>query len=467
MSFDGHEALPPDANVAIRLRGVGKHYFLFKRPADRLLQMIWRNKRFFEDLRSPERYQSRHTPGRDGRCNRAQWRRKIYSVADHRRDTAADERKSRREGAGRPLIELGAGFNPEFTGHDNIVVYGQLLGMDQAEIGRKYDDIVRFADIGNYLNRPVKTYSSGMYARLAFAVAMHVDPSVLIVDEILAVGDAPFQRKCLNRFYEIKERGCTILIVAHDQYLVRSLCDRAIYLKAGRQVAFGPAAEVTALYLADIEPSTPAPIQPEPSVRIAAVAAPSDPAADNAAGATVRAAPSAPAVDTPEPSTAPADPYLGKLFRITTVELVSKAGLPVEVVSCGDTVSLKMAFEALTDDLPGAISFVFNLYRHDGLYVCGTTTLMEGMAPHPCGRSGEVTITFPRLPLLAGTYIWRVAINDHGGLLVHSEAKGVCPFKVVDTFRSVGVVHLERTWSVQIQGCGVERSEIGGNNQSA
>ena len=447
MSSEMRSGALAGTDIAIRARDVGKSYQIYKHPADRLKQMIWRKKQHFELLTVLQgvdfEVKQGQTVGVVGR-NGAGKSTLLQIIAGTLQPSSGSVEVNGRVA---PLIELGAGFNPEFSGHDNVMVYGQLLGMDETEIERKYDDMVRFADIGEYLNRPVKTYSSGMYARLAFAVAMHVDPKILIVDEILAVGDAPFQRKCMNRFYEIKEAGCTILIVAHDQYLVRSLCDKALYLKAGKFISFGPAAAVTAEYEQDIELP---PLNPPPPVAIPVVeVAPSDTteptAADEALAAPV-AAEVAPVVPPP------ADRNMNKLFKITNVALLSQSDAPAEVVHTGDTIRLRMRFQSLTDDLPAAISFVFNLYRHDGVYVCGSTTLMEGMAAHATPRSGEVEVTFPKVSLLAGRYTWRVAINDHGGLLVHSEAKGVCPFRVVDDFRSVGVVHLERDWKVSLDG---------------
>jgi ABC-type polysaccharide/polyol phosphate transport system ATPase subunit len=451
-----------DGSFAVRISGVTKRYLLYQRPVDRLLQMIWRHRgRYFQNLTVLEdiNLEIRHgeTVGIIGR-NGAGKSTLLQIIAGTLQPSEGEV-----EVVGRvaPLIELGAGFNPEFSGRDNVIVYGRLLGMEQNEVKHKYDEIVRFADIGAYIDRPVKTYSSGMHARLAFAVAIHVDPKILIVDEILAVGDAPFQQKCLKRFYEIKESGCTILIVAHDQYLVRSLCDKAAYLKAGRLVAFGPAAEVTGLYLEDIEPaSTVAEVVARPGdAADAAISASeqSDAEAEDAGQATATASIDIEAKPVPdavrlETTTAPSHAYLDRLFRITDVQFMSDRGEAVETISSGDTVLLRMRFEALTSELPESISFVFNLYRHDGVYVCGTTTLMDGFPPHPSGRAGEVTVTFPKLPLLAGRYVWRVAINDHGGLLVHSEAKGACPFRVIDDFRSVGVVHLERRWNIVIEG---------------
>jgi lipopolysaccharide transport system ATP-binding protein len=460
MSSDFVGAAKASTAPAVRLRGVAKSYFVYQQPVDRLLQMIWRTRRrFYEELRVLNdislEIQHGETVGVIGR-NGAGKSTLLQIIAGTLQPSEGEV-----EVAGRvaPLIELGAGFNPEFSGRDNVIVYGRLLGMDQSEVERKYDEIVRFADIGAYIERPVKTYSSGMNARLAFAVAIHVDPKILIVDEILAVGDLPFQQKCLRRFYEIKESGCTIIVVAHDQYLIRSLCDKAIYLKAGGLAAFGPASEVAALYSEDIEHvlDRTEPMAPRQDALEAAglPAAATEQtldgatAASSAGGSLRRTSHDAIQLDETDRSAEP-HPYLNRLFTITEVRFTSDKGEVVDCVKSGDSVMLRMRFKALTRDLPPAFSFVFNLYRHDGVYVCGTTTLMDGYAPHPSGRSGEITVTFPKLPLLAGKYVWRVAINDHGGLAVYSEAKGVCPFRVIDDFHSVGVVHLERSWNIVI-----------------
>lgn len=137
------------------------------------------------------------------------------------------------------LLELGAGFNPEFTGRENVFLNAMVLGLSQAEIEARFDDIAAFADIGQFIEQPVKHYSSGMYARLAFAVAINVDPDILVVDEALAVGDEPFQRKCFARIDAIKNRGATILFVSHSGAAIINLCDRAILLNAGERLYTG------------------------------------------------------------------------------------------------------------------------------------------------------------------------------------------------------------------------------------
>lgn len=147
------------------------------------------------------------------------------------------------------LLELGAGFNPEYSGIDNIYFYGTIMGLTHAEISARLDDILDFAEIGDYVYQPVKTYSSGMFARLAFSCAINVEPDVLIVDEILSVGDIRFQAKCFNKFKEFKERGVTILYVGHDISTMRSFCDRCIWLNQGEIVDMGDPTYISAKYV--------------------------------------------------------------------------------------------------------------------------------------------------------------------------------------------------------------------------
>ena len=149
------------------------------------------------------------------------------------------------------MLEVGTGFHPELTGRENIYLNGAILGMSRAEIRAKFDEIVSFAEVEKFLDTPVKRYSSGMYVRLAFAVAAHLEPEILLVDEVLAVGDAAFQKKCLGKMEEVSRGGRTILFVSHQMAAVQNLCQRGILLKDGQIAKSGPIAEVIAAYLAD------------------------------------------------------------------------------------------------------------------------------------------------------------------------------------------------------------------------
>src|ERR1700736_125365 len=151
------------------------------------------------------------------------------------------------------LLEVGTGFHPELTGRENIFLNGAVLGMTRAEIQRKFDEIIDFAEVEKFLDTPVKRYSSGMYVRLAFAVAAHLEPEILVVDEVLAVGDAEFQKKCLGRMNDVAHEGRTVLFVSHNMQAVRRLCERALLLEDGKLVKEGDVASVAEHYLASIE----------------------------------------------------------------------------------------------------------------------------------------------------------------------------------------------------------------------
>jgi ABC-2 type transport system ATP-binding protein len=171
-----------------------------------------------------------------------------------------------------PLISVGVGFHPELTGRENVYVNGTVLGMTRAQIDVRFDDIVGFAEIADFLDTPVKFYSSGMYVRLGFAVAVHAEPDVLVVDEVLAVGDLPFQMKCADRMARVADAGATVVVVSHDLGAVRTLCDRALLVEHGRVVADGTPVEVIARYHESLSRTRVADSDGDPDARVEAVA---------------------------------------------------------------------------------------------------------------------------------------------------------------------------------------------------
>ena len=172
------------------------------------------------------------------------------------RITEPTEGRVRLRGRVASLLEVGTGFHPELTGRENIFLNGAILGMSRAEIMRKFDEIVAFAEVARFLDTPVKRYSSGMYVRLAFAVAAHLEPEILIVDEVLAVGDVEFQRKCLGKMQAVSRGGRTVLFVSHNLSVVQSLCQRVVYLRDGRVQASGDPDAMVSRYLADAAPDS-------------------------------------------------------------------------------------------------------------------------------------------------------------------------------------------------------------------
>lgn len=235
---------------AIAVRGAAKCYRIYKRPEDRLKQFLsFGQRRYYEEywaLRDVSFTIGKgETVGIIGR-NGAGKSTLLQILSGTLQPTAGSVEVRGRVAA---LLELGAGFNPEFTGRENVYLAASILGLTQEQVEERYAAIAEFAGIGDFIEQPVKFYSSGMYARLAFAVAAHVDADVLIVDEILAVGDAAFTQKCMRFIHQFKQRG-TLLLVSHDASSITSLCDRAIWMDRGEVREQGPAREVSHAYLA-------------------------------------------------------------------------------------------------------------------------------------------------------------------------------------------------------------------------
>lgn len=223
-------------DIVIRLRNISKCYRRYARPVDRLKEVLFPHQNHAQEfwaLRDVSLDVFRgHTLGIVGR-NGSGKSTLLQVIAGTLTPTSGEIQVNGQVSA---LLELGSGFNPEFTGYQNIFFNGQLLGLSQRQIENKLDDIIAFADIGDFIDQPVKTYSSGMFIRLAFAVAISIDPSILIVDEALSVGDEAFQRKCFSRIHAIQERGGTILFVSHSATSVVELCDSAVLLDHGEML---------------------------------------------------------------------------------------------------------------------------------------------------------------------------------------------------------------------------------------
>ncbi|WP_181243778.1 ABC transporter ATP-binding protein [Chamaesiphon polymorphus] len=240
------------SDIAISLNNVSKCFKQYKQPVDRLKEMIFPGKSYtqefwalrdisFEIMRG-------ETMGIIGR-NGAGKSTLLQLICGTLTPTHGDIQVNGRVAA---LLELGAGFNPEFTGRDNVYMNGAIAGLSKAEIDDRFDNIAAFADIKDFIDRPVKNYSSGMYVRLAFAAAIHVEPDILIVDEALAVGDMFFQAKCMTRMRQMMESGVTVLFVSHDTGSVKSFCQRGVFLEGGELKKIGKASDVVASYISVI-----------------------------------------------------------------------------------------------------------------------------------------------------------------------------------------------------------------------
>jgi len=234
----------------LEVRNVSKVYRLYRRPIDRLLEALPFTQKYspaeFWALRdvslSVERGEMLGVVGPNG-SGKSTLLQIVSGILEPTTGSVATQ------GRIAALLELGAGFNPEFTGRENVFLNGEILGISRREMERVFPDIERFAEIGNFIDRPVKEYSSGMYVRLAFSTAIHVDPEILIVDEALAVGDAIFANRCIQKFEELKQRKVTVLFVSHDLGLVKRLSDRAALMLDGKVAAYGTPSEVVNRYV--------------------------------------------------------------------------------------------------------------------------------------------------------------------------------------------------------------------------
>lgn len=252
------------SEVAISVRGVGKAFPSFEHPYQQMLHMVWPRARPASEFHALSgvgleirRGEAVGIIGRNG-SGKSTLLQLISGILTPSSGTVEVK------GRVAALLELGAGFNPEFTGRENIQLNASLLGLSQAEIQARMGDIIAFAEIGDYIDQQVKTYSSGMFVRLAFAVAVHTDPDILIVDESLAVGDIYFQRKCYKRIEALRQRGCTLLFVTHAVDLLLQLCDRGVVLDHGRLVYDGEARSAVGEYLRRVFGDNAAPGQDGP-----------------------------------------------------------------------------------------------------------------------------------------------------------------------------------------------------------
>jgi ABC-type polysaccharide/polyol phosphate transport system ATPase subunit len=373
--------------------------------------------------------------------------------------TKPTEGRVRVEGRISALIELGAGFHPEISGRENVFINGIMLGLTKRDVSRRFDEIVEFAELKEFIDAPVKTYSSGMYMRLGFAVAIHVDPDVLLVDEVLAVGDEAFTHKCLDKFGEFRRRGKTILLVTHSLGLVERFCDEALWLDAGAVRAGGDPRRVVAAYITDVARSEERQLRADdarakeaagaeaPGGTAVPAAAP-DQTTPPAAGAGVQPADGeAPPADGEAP---PADMFKATEGRwgsreveITGVALVGESGEAGHIFRSGERVSVRLQVRAAqpTDD------FVFGVgvFNADGVCCYGTNTDLEQLQPAALAGEGEVRFNIERLDLVEGSYKLDVAVHRRDGY-PYDYHRLLYSFRVKSRTKDVGIFRPAHTW---------------------
>jgi lipopolysaccharide transport system ATP-binding protein len=404
----------------VLVQNVSKLYRLYRHPADRIREMVpFQSRKLHRDfwaLRDisfqVEKGETLGIVGPNG-CGKSTLLQMVCGILQ--------PTMGRIVATGRiaALLELGAGFNPEFTGRENVFLNGEILGLGRGEIERALPSIAAFADIGEFLERPVKEYSSGMYVRLAFATAIHVEPETLVVDEALAVGDAVFANRCVRKFQELRERKITVLFVSHDLGLVKQLSDRALLLVGGRIHAQGDPNHVINQYIGLVLEKQRA--EPGEPARISSGFRPGG------------------------------FRHGDRTSEILDVQLVDAAGEPAKAMVSGEAVRvlIRTVFhEPKTDPMVGIL-----IRNRIGMEVYGTNTRVEGIELGEFQAGDELDLEFRfECWLAAQSYTLTVATQSADGSS-HDWLDDVLGFEVVDSRALAGVVNLRAqiTWEKKVR----------------
>lgn len=319
------------------------------------------------------------------------------------------------------LIELGAGFHPDMSGRENIYTNAAIFGLGKKEIDERLHDIIAFSELEEFIDNPVRTYSSGMYMRLAFSVAINVDADILLVDEILAVGDAAFQAKCFNRMREIKARGTTIVIVSHSLGQIEQICDRSIWIHHGLIRAEGSPRDVHPRYLEYM--------------------------GEHAAAVTEKEEPKEPDEAVDDTTTENNENRWGNgAARFTSVEMFNAKGEKREQFATGENLAVQMRYAVHGDVKNPAIGI--GIFRNDGLQCYGTNTFIDHVSNINLNVNGVITVKLEDLCLLPGEYSLDVAIHTEDGF-AYDYYRYAKRFKVYSNIQDAGVARIAHKWNIQ------------------
>jgi ABC-type polysaccharide/polyol phosphate transport system ATPase subunit len=332
------------------------------------------------------------------------------------------------EGRVSSLLELGAGFHPDFTGRENIYMNASILGLSKREIDLRLNEIITFSELGEFIDRPVRVYSSGMYMRLAFSVAISVDPDILLIDEVLAVGDSAFQSKCFNKIKELKGQGKTIVIVTHDNGVVEKLCDKAVWLHEGEIREIGIPKVILVKYMTVLsemendrlleqeliyEKST------ESEQRQSINEADNDPVLKNRWG--------------------------NKIIEIQNVELLDHSGKPRKNFICGDPMDINIYYK-VNKTYENAV-FGIGIFTPDNICCYGTNTYVDKFSLNNMPNKGVIKFKIENLTLVSGEYLIDVAVHKDNGEPYDYQTKQY-KFQVSSEIFDTGVARQSHTWEV-------------------
>jgi ABC-type polysaccharide/polyol phosphate transport system ATPase subunit len=354
------------------------------------------------------------------------------------------------------LIELGAGFHPEISGRDNVYINGMMLGLTKREVFARFDEIVRFAELEEFIDAPVKTYSSGMYMRLGFAVAVHVDPEVLLVDEVLAVGDEAFTHKCLDKFSEFRRKGRTVLLVTHSLDLVTTFCDEVLWLDSGLIRGQGDPRRVLDAYRLDVAQAE------DLALGRSATAAVAEVTQEPTPGATPESVTLADPAADPSADGLPLDLFKAvegrwgsREVEIDSVAFIGASGQPSYVFASGVPVEIRLQVRA--DSPVTDLVFGVGIFNADGVCCYGTNTDIDGAEAGSLAGQGEVRFAIDRLDLVAGTYKVDVAVHRKNGA-PYDYHRLLYTLRVTSSLKEAGIFRLLHRWSfsgdIRITGLG-------------
>ena len=362
-------------DCVIRTEGLLKEYHIYDRPSERLRELFFKTitHRVFRALGPLDlevrRGETLGVVGENG-AGKSTFLKLAAGVIEPSSGTITVHGKVS------SILELGTGFNPDFTGRENVFLNGSLLGLSSGQVKERMEKIERFADIGEFFDMPVKTYSSGMYVRLAFSLAVHVDADIVVIDEALSVGDGAYQKKCIDRIWELRRKGVTILFCSHSLYTVSTFCDRALWLKDGRIQSMGDTKEVIARYEDYLREKEPL----------------------GSTGLTVLNSPTE-----------------KKVAQVKSVR-VGVNGVPVESsIHHLSDVEVSVDFE-IFDETDVYVGFAVD--RNDGLCCYADGMQRQGMEPFRGPGNETLTIVFRNLPLLGGAYKFVIFLLDETGICI-------------------------------------------------
>jgi ABC-type polysaccharide/polyol phosphate transport system ATPase subunit len=387
---------------SVKTEGLTKEYHIYDRPSERLKELFLKTKkhRVFRALGPLDieirRGETLGIVGENG-AGKSTFLKLSAGVIEPSSGTINVNGKVS------SILELGTGFNAEFTGRENIYLNGALYGLSTCEVNERMEKIVRFADIGEFFDMPVKTYSSGMYMRLAFSLAVHVDADIVLIDEVLAVGDGAYEKKCIDRIWDLKRKGITLLYCSHSLYTVANFCDRVMWLREGRAQSIGEAKEVISKYEDYLREKE----RIETSEKLIVSAA-----------------------------------VEKKVAQVKDVRLMAN-GKPVELlVQHLSYLEVIVDFEILEDT---DVYVGFAVDRNDGLCCYSDSMHKQGLKPfHGPGRE-SISISFKDLPLLGGAYKFVIFLLDETGICLFDRRESPL-VKVSTEEKEWGVCYMDHEW---------------------